>query len=306
MVRICVVGSTNLDLTFQTPRLPRPGETLAGKTFTLGFGGKGANQAVTAARLGAAVTVVTRVGADVFGQQAVGNYRAHGIDTAYLRTDPGLPTGTAVILVDDAAQNCIVVVAGANGALSAEDVRAAASAVQSADAVLGQLEVPVEATREAFRLARAAGVRTVLNPAPAAPLPDVLLRLTDLCVPNETEVEALTGLSATTTAETVAAARVLLRRGPGAVLVTLGVRGALWVDGQTAEHFPAVAVQAVDPTGAGDAFIGSLAVFLAEGMGMRAAVRQANAVAALAVTRLGTQTAFPTRAEAEAFLAGPP
>jgi ribokinase len=299
MARVCVVGSSNIDLTFRAARLPRPGETLPGRDFQLGFGGKGANQAVMAARLGAQVHMVSRVGRDVFGEQTLAHYRAEGIDTTHVRADTERPTGVASIVVDDEARNCILVVAGANGALSVEDVRAAAEAIRTADVLLCQLEVPVETTGEALRLARSAGVRTVLNPAPALPLSDELLSLADLCVPNETEVEALTGL-----AEPEAAARALRRRGPGTVIVTLGRLGALVVDGQTVQHVPGTEVEAVDTTGAGDAFIGALAVALAEGRPLAEAVRRANVLAALSVTRPGTQTSFPRRDEAEAFLAG--
>src|SRR5207237_10796204 len=191
--RICVVGSANVDLTFRTPRLPAPGETLAGRSFHLGFGGKGANQAVMAARLGAHVALVGRVGHDLFGEQTARHLRGQGVDTAHLRADARHPTGVASIAVDDRAQNCILVVPGANAGLTPADVRQAADAIRAAAVVLCQLEVPVDAVLEAFRVARGAGVRTVLNPAPALPLPDELLRLTDLCVPNETEAEQLTG-----------------------------------------------------------------------------------------------------------------
>ncbi|HEY7422661.1 MAG TPA: ribokinase [Gemmataceae bacterium] len=300
--RVCVVGSSNIDLTFRTARLPNPGETLAGQTFQLGFGGKGANQAVMAARLGASVAMVSRVGRDLFGEQTLHNYQQHGIDTAHVLRDAGRPTGVASIVVDDAAQNCILVVAGANAGLSPADVRGAASAIESADVLLCQLEVPMETTREAFRIARAAGVRTLLNPAPATPLPDELLRQTDLCIPNETEVELLTGQRVTTPAEAEQAARTLLRRGPATLLVTLGPQGVLLIDGRTAEHLSSVPVAAADASGAGDAFIGSLAVFLVEGLPLREAARRANVAAALSVTRPGTQASFPTRTEIEAHL----
>jgi ribokinase len=298
---LCVVGSSNIDLTFRTSRLPNVGETLAGHGFHLGLGGKGANQAVMAARLGARVTMVTRVGRDVFGEQTVHNYREQGIDTTYVVTDPDHPTGVASIVVDDAARNCILVVAGANQGLRPDDVRGAARAVQEADVLLCQLEVPLESVHEALLVAKAAGVRTILNPAPAVPLDDAFLALADLCVPNESEIELLTEKSASTLKGAEAGARVLLRRGAGAVIVTLGERGALIVTGEGKEHVPAVKVEAVDPTGAGDAFIGSLGVFLAEGLVLAEAVRRANAVAALSVTRAGTQTSFPTRDEARAF-----
>ncbi len=300
--RVCVVGSSNIDLTFRTPRLPRPGETVSGHTFHVGFGGKGANQAVTAARLGARVTMVGRVGRDAFGEQTLDNYRRHGIDTAHVSVDAERPTGTAAIVVDDDARNCILVVAGANAGLIPDDVRAAAAAIRCADVLLCQLEVSVETTLEAFRVAKAAGVRTILSPAPAASLPDELLRLTDLCVPNETEVELLTGQVAATVSEAEIAALALLRRGPQVVLVTLGERGVLVVEPGAAEHAAGLPVEAIDPTGAGDTFTGALAVFLAEGLTLRDATRRANAVAALSVTRLGAQAACPTRAEAEAFL----
>jgi ribokinase len=304
MPRICVVGSSNIDLTFRTARLPRPGETLTGQAFTFGFGGKGANQAVMAARLGAQVSMVSRVGGDVFGEQTLRNYQDQGVDITHVRVDSQQPTGVASIVVDDQAQNCILVIPGANGVLSPSDVRAAATAIGGADVLLCQLEVPLETTLEAFRIARAAGVRTLLNPAPAVPLPEELLRLTDQCVPNETEAELLTGQSVSTLEQAAAAARSLLQRGPQAIVVTLGDKGALIVNAHSSEHIPAVPVNAIDTTGAGDVFIGSLAVLLAEGRPLPEAVRWANAVAALSVRHLGTQTAFPSRAEVEGFAAG--
>ena len=301
---ICVVGSSNIDLTFRTSRLPQPGETLAGSGFHLGHGGKGANQAVAAARLGAQVSMVSRVGRDLFGEQLLANFRGHGIDTTHVVMDQERPSGVASIVVDDQARNCILVVPGANGALSPEDVRAAAETIRSADLLLCQLEVPQETVREAFLLARSAGVRTLLNPAPAAPLAEEVLRLTDLCVPNETELELLAGTPVGSTAEVAAAARALRERGPRLVIVTLGKRGALVVDGPNAEVYPAFAVDAVDTSGAGDAFIGGLAVFLAQQAALPDAVRGANAVAGFAVTALGTQTALPTREQLGTFLAG--
>lgn len=297
---LCVVGSVNIDLTFRTPRLPQPGETLTGHAFQLGFGGKGANQAVMAARLGARVALVGKLGRDAFGEQNRRHLQAEGIDLTHLGTDAEHSSGTAAILVDDAARNCILVVPGANGRLTPADVRGAADAITSATFVLCQLEVPLDATHEAFQVARAAGVGTVLNPAPAVPLPDELLRLVDLCVPNETELELLTGRPATTLEETQMAAEELRRRGAGTVIVTLGARGALIV-GAEVRHVPSRPVTAVDTSGAGDAFIGALAVFRAEGMALPTAVERACAVAALSVTRAGTQTSFPSRAEVEEF-----
>jgi ribokinase len=300
--RVCVVGSANVDLTFRAASLPRPGETLAGRSFQLAFGGKGANQAVAAARLGARVHLVARVGCDLFGEQLRQHFLAEHIDASHVRTDDSQSSGAASITVDDEGRNCILVVAGANGGLAPADVQAAAPTIAACQILLCQLEVPVETTRTALRVAREAGVTTVLNPAPAAPLADEVLRLADLCVPNETEAERLTGKPVTDLAEAEAAARMLQARGARTVVVTLGERGALLVD-QGARHIQAVPVRAVDTTGAGDAFIGGLAVFLAEGLDLERAAGRACAVAALSVTRLGAQAALPSSAELEAFLA---
>lgn len=300
--RICVVGSTNIDLTFRTSRLPRPGETLAGKVFHLGFGGKGANQAIMAARLGARVAMIGRVGRDPFGDLLVANYRSHGVDTTHVLVDAERASGVASITVDDEARNCILVVPGANLDLSPIDVRSAASAIEGSAILICQLEVPIKTVREAMRLARAAGVRTILNPAPAAPLDDELLALADLCVPNETEIQALTGLPAGTRSQAEEAARALALRGPRTVIVTLGDRGALVLENGEITELPVLPVEAIDPTGAGDAFIGSLAVYLAEGTSTLVAAQRANAAAALSVTRIGAQSALPTREEVEAFL----
>jgi ribokinase len=302
MPHVVVLGSTNVDLTFAVPRLPRPGETVMAQRLVTGFGGKGANQAVMAARLGGRVHMISAVGADDFGARALDSYRANGVDVGGVRRADG-PTGTAAILVDEQARNCIVVVPGANASVSAADAQAARDVLRTADVVLAQLETPAEAAAGAFRVARSAGVRTILNPAPAAPLSDELLRLSSLCVPNETELETLVGSPVWSLEEAEAAAEKLRRRGPETVIVTLGPRGVLVVGPQGATHCPAVAVQAVDPTAAGDAFIGSLAVFLAGGAELLHAVRRASAVAALTVTRPGAQDSFPPRAEIEAFLA---
>jgi ribokinase len=295
MGRIGVVGSSNVDLTFRVSRLPGPGETLAGSDLTVGFGGKGANQAVTAARLGAEVVFVSCVGADDFGERMLAQYREEGIDTTFVRVVPGVPSGSACILVDDRAQNSIIVVAGANGRLGVPDVTVAGEALRSVRVVLAQLETPIEATMAAFRLARAAGVTTILNPAPAAPLPDKIYPLTDLCVPNETEATALTGQSPEKAAD------VLLERGSGAVIVTRGARGVLVVDRGGREELAAVPVKAIDTTGAGDAFLGALAAYLADGDDRGRAIRRAMVVAALSVTRSGAQASFPTQAEVKAF-----
>jgi ribokinase len=294
-----VVGSINVDLTFRTPRLPEPGETLAGRAFHLGMGGKGANQAVAAARLGAQVSLVARIGNDAFGQQALRCYQTEGIDTSFVVADGARPTGVASIMVDDKAENSILIVAGANASMTPEDVQAASSAIQSADAVLCQLETPLETTLTAFRLARSAGVRTILTPAPAATVTTELLQLCDLCVPNEIELQLLTGRHIDSLADAKSAAAELRGRGISIVVVTMGRRGAMVLhDGETI-HVPAIVVEAVDPTGAGDAFTAALAVYLGSGSSLHEAAKRANVVAALTVTRLGAQTAFPSLKELE-------
>jgi len=254
--RIVVVGSTNIDLTFRVDRLPRLGETFAGTGFQMGFGGKGANQAVMAARLGAQVAMVSKVGRDAFGEQALENFRSQGIDTTHVSCANGHPTGTAGIFVDNKGRNAIIVVSGANAALTPADVRKAAVVIRGADVLLCQLEVPLATTLAAFQLAKKAKVYTILNPAPAHCLPEELLGLTDLCVPNESELELLEGKTGTNRAGIEAAARRLMGQGPKSALITLGERGWLLVTGKEMHHGPAEAVQAVDTSGAGDAFLG--------------------------------------------------
>jgi ribokinase len=302
--RICVVGSANIDLTFRTHRLPRPGETVSGSHFDIGFGGKGANQAVMAARLGASVSIVAKVGTDAFGQQLADNMKAAGIDTTNLFADQQLPSGTAAIFVDDNAENCIIVAPGANETLLPDHARTAAAAIAGADVVLCQLEVPLDTSIEAFRLARNAGIRTVLNPAPAPAggvLPAEIVALTDVLVPNETEIESLLP-AGSHVRDPQTAAQAAKRLGVSRMIVTLGSEGAILVDGTSAEWVPAFKVKAVDPTGAGDAFIGGLAVFWADGCSLHEAARRASAVAALSVTRSGAQASFPSRQEVDAFL----
>jgi ribokinase len=281
--------------------MPLLGETLPGQDFYSGFGGKGANQAVMAARLGAHVTMVSRVGNDFFGTEMLRNFQTQGIDTAYIQVDPERPSGVAAIMVDDAARNSIIVVPGANMGLTPEDVRKAKLAIDKASVLLTQLETPVETALEAFRLAKMAGVRTILNPAPARPIPPELLRAADICAPNETEIAVLTGKPVTTVEEALTAAEALRQSGQTVVILTLGERGVVVAEPGKAWHVPSIPVEAIDPTGAGDAFLGSLAVFLAEGISLPEAIAQANSVAALSVTRPGTQTAFPTRQEMETF-----
>jgi ribokinase len=295
--RVTVVGSANIDLTFRASWLPRPGETVFGSAFYQGFGGKGANQAVAAARLGATVSFVGRVGADDFGRATRVQLAREGIDITYLLTDQDRPTGTAAILVDDAGENAIVGVPGANLGLTPEDARAAAELLRASAVVLAPCETMIETLTEAFRIADDAGRTCALNPAPARDLPEALLRATDVCVPNETELRQLTGRTTDSLADIAAAARLLRARGPEAVIVTLGERGALLVGSGEPVHIPPVPVTAVDTTGAGDAFCGALAAYLAEGDTLLAAATKANRVAAMSVTRPGAQASFPRREE---------
>jgi ribokinase len=246
--------------------------------------------------------MVNKVGRDVFGEGTLKNYQEQGIDTTHVMFDESRFSGVAPIFVDDNAQNFVVIVPGANSGLSPADVQNAKQVILDSDILICQLEIPMETTLEAFRVAKSGNVRTILNPAPAAPIPDELLQLADIFAPNETETELLTDMPVGTSAEAEAAARKLLSRGTKTVILTLGERGALLVDKDTVENIPAVKVDAVDPTGAGDAFVGSLAVYLGEGLPLQDAIRRANAVAALSVTRIGTQVSFPKRAEADVFL----
>jgi ribokinase len=297
--RITVVGSANMDLTFRTVRLPRPGETVGGTAFCRGFGGKGANQAVAAARMGADVAFVGQIGSDQFGRAIREQLLAEGIDISHLFTDPDRPTGTAAILVDDAGENAIVGVPGANLGLTPNHVRAAANLLRSGAIVLAPCETMIETVVAAFEIAHGAGPTCVFNPAPARELPAELLPLIDICVPNETELHILTGQSMDSLDDLAAAAEVLRARGTRTVIVTLGARGALVVGAESSIHLPGVPVTAVDTSGAGDAFCGALVAFLAEGDPLVQAARKANVVAAISVTRAGTQASFPKRSEVQ-------
>ena len=294
--RVVVVGATNVDLISYVPRLPAPGETLHGTSFRIGHGGKGANQAVMASRLGSSVALVTKLGMDVFGDGALENLRAHGVDTAHVHRTGEASTGVAPIAVDGSGTNAIIIVTGANDLLTLDELEAARATIAAASVVVCQLEIPLGLTQRALRIAREEGVPTILNPAPArAALPDELYALADVICPNEPETELLTGGSVTDLVAAEAQARILRERGAGAVVLTLGERGCLVVD-EDATHLPADVVAAVDTTGAGDAFVGSLAHFLALGADLRDAAARAGRVAAISVTAKGTQTSFPAAA----------
>lgn len=302
--KIVVVGSTNLDMVVKTPRIPRPGETVIGDELVMVPGGKGANQAVAAARLGGDVTFVARIGGGAFGAQAVEQLRAEGIRTDYLVRDEQVSHGVALILVDEKGENAIAVAPGANARLSAEDVQAAEGAFAECDVVLLQLEVPLEAVEAAVSLARRHSKRVLLNPAPYTALPDHLLAHVDILTPNETEAEMLLGGGEAGLSGVAGTAEELLRRGVGCVIVTLGKEGVFVVTPEAQFHVSGHRVKAVDTTAAGDAFSGALAVRMAEGVEFREAVGFAVAASALTVTRMGAQSSLPSRAEVEALAAG--
>lgn len=301
--KLCVVGASNLDVISYVERLPRMGETIQGTRFHMSFGGKGANQAVMAAKLGGDVSMVAKLGRDIFGEDMLRNFEAWGIDSRHISFTEDAFSGVASIAVDAEGQNSIIVVTGANDLLAPEEVEVARPAIAAADVLVCQLEIPVASTLAALRIAREEGVRTILNPAPARPgLPEELYRVCDVFCPNESETELLTGMPVSTLEEAHAAARVLLQRGAGQVILTLGERGSLLVTDGEMIHVPAVPVKALDSTGAGDAFVGSLAFFLAKGQPVVEAMRRASAIAAISVQASGTQTSFPTAAELPAEL----
>lgn len=296
---ICVVGSINMDLVVRTPVLPAPGQTVLGGPFGTFPGGKGANQAVAAARAGGRVTLVACVGDDAAGEELAAGLAAELIDVGMVLRRPGVTTGVALIAVDPAGQNTIIVAPGANAALEPADLLRAEGAIATADVLLVQLEVPLPAVAAAIGLARRHGVRVILNPAPALPLDDSLLALADVVVPNESEAAALTGIRPDGWEGAARAAQALRARGPGAVVLTLGGRGALLADGDGLVEQPAFAVAAVDATAAGDAFVGALAVALAEGRPPREALRWASAAGALATTIAGARPSLPPRQRIE-------
>jgi ribokinase len=297
--RIAVVGSANTDLITFSDAFPRPGETIFGRNFDLGFGGKGANQAIAARLCGAEVVMVARVGSDLFGEATINNFRSFGVDTTHVKIVPGVPTGVAPIFVDPSGQNRIIVVKGANDRLLPADVDAAAPQLRGVDTIILQFEIPLETIYHTVRFARANNIRCIVNPAPALPADLGELAAADYFIPNETEAELIGGQPVRTVEEAVACANALLRKGFRKVVLTLGARGSLLADKSGAVHVAPYAVTAVDSTGAGDAFIGSLAVFLAEGVAEREAVARANLYAGLSTTRVGTQKSFLKRAEFE-------
>jgi ribokinase len=302
--RIGVIGSSNVDLVTYVDRMPVWGETIAAPRFEMNMGGKGANQAVAAAKLGASVVMVSKVGDDALGEGVLRNFEEIGVGTEHVLRVTGRSTGTATILVNAKGDNLILIVKGANGDLTPADIEAAGEALKACDLILMQLEAPLETVYAALAFGKRHGVKTMLNPAPAVKNLDIdTIRLASFVAPNETELAILTGMPAETEEEIAAAAKGLVARGLETVIVTLGVRGALLATAQGLKRIAPVRVEAVDSTGAGDAFIGSFARYFVAGLSIEKALERATLYAADSVTRRGAQKSFATEAEFEVFCA---
>ncbi len=301
---IVVIGSSNTDMVIRVEKIPRPGETVLGGMFAMAAGGKGANQAVAAARAGGRVAFIARIGADLFGRQALAGFKKEGIAIGRVAQDKTAASGVALIFVERRGENCIGVAPGANGRLSPADIRDAAAVIGVADQILIQLEIPLVTVRAAVSLAARRGVPVILNPAPACPLPAKLLRQISVLTPNETETGILTGMPVNSELAAAKAARRLLKLGVKHVVMTLGARGALLANAEGVCLVPGFKVRPVDTTAAGDVFNGALAVALTEGRSLAESVRFANAAAAISVTRSGAQPSAPVRREIERLLVG--
>jgi ribokinase len=298
--RIAVIGSANIDLTTISDRFPKAGETIFGQKFDLGFGGKGANQAVASRLCGAEVFMVARVGSDLFGPATIENFKKHGIDATHVKQIEGVSSGVAPIFVEPNGQNRIFVVKGANDLLKPADVDAAADLLKSVDCMVLQFEIPLETVYYSVGFARRNGIRCIVNPAPAQPVDLKALAGLDYFVPNESEAETITGMPVRNVEDAKKCAKKLLAGSINRVILTLGANGSLLAGRDGMEHVPAFSVKSVDSTGAGDAFIGSFAVFLGEGLAEREAVRRANLYAGLSTTGVGTQKSFYARARYDA------
>jgi ribokinase len=294
--RIAVIGSANVDLTTFSDRFPKPGETIFGDKFDLGFGGKGANQAVAARLCGADVFMVARVGDDLFGPATVANFQKLGIDTTHVRQLKGVSSGVAPIFVESSGQNRIIVVKGANDKLKPADIDEAADTLKTADCIVLQFEIPLATVYYAIQFAHRHGIRCILNPAPAAPVDLQAIADLDYFVPNESEAETITGLPVRNLDDAKACAEKLLASGIKRVVITLGSNGALLAGKDGMHHISAFYMKSVDTTGAGDAFIGSFATFLAEGVPELVAAKRANLYAGLSTLCVGTQKSFYSRA----------
>jgi ribokinase len=289
-----------MDLTTFTDQFPKPGETIFGQKFSLGFGGKGANQAAAARLCGADVFMVARVGSDLFGPATIENFKKLGIDTTHVKQVEGLSSGVAPIFVEPNGQNRILVVKGANDALDPAGVDAAAETLKSTDCIVLQFEIPLETVYYTFAFARKHGIRCILNPAPGQPVNMSALADLDYFVPNESEAETITGIAVRSVEDAKKSAEKLAGEGIRRVIITLGANGSFLAGRGVSEHLPPFAVESIDSSGAGDAFIGSFAVFLAEGVPEREAVRRSNLYAGLSTTGIGTQKSFYERARFDA------
>jgi len=302
--KIVVVGSSNTDMIIKVPLLPKPGETILGGSFFSAAGGKGANQAVAAARAGGDVIFLARIGDDMFGHKAKEGFVKDNINVDYVLTDESEPSGVALILVAEDGENVIAVAGGANSCLSPSDVEKQNDVISSADILLGQLETPLETIYKAVTIASDNGVKVILNPAPAQELSDDILGKVSILTPNESEAQLLTGIEVDTEDNASKAADVLMDKGVETVLLTMGPRGAYIATANSKELIPGFKVKAVDATAAGDVFNGALAVAIADKKSMREAVSFANAAAALSVTKLGAQPSAPTKDQIDKFLKG--
>jgi ribokinase len=300
--KICVVGSSNIDLVVKSQRLPSPGETILGGEFLMVPGGKGANQAVAAAKLGAEVYFIAKLGDDIFGAQSFANFKKEGVNTKYVTRTKKALSGVASIAVDEAGNNTIVVAPGTNHMLSPRDVKRAEQDIASCGALVAQLEIPMETVEFAARLANKFKIPFILDPAPAQKLKPKLLEMTDVIKPNETEARILTGIEVIDAKTAGKAAKNLLGRGVKTVIITMGAKGFFMVNNEISEFFPAKKVKAVDSTAAGDAFVGGLAFCIARGRTILEAALFANDVAALSVTKMGAQSSMPSMKEVEKFI----
>jgi ribokinase len=293
MAKITIIGSSNTDMVIKSGHLPAPGETVLGGDFFMNPGGKGANQAVAAARLGGEVHFVCKVGKDVFGETALQQFKNEGIHTRFVTQDPFAPSGVALINVDAKGENCITVASGANNCLSKGDIDAASEIFEAGDFVLTQLETPLETVVYAAKIAAKKGLKVVLNPAPAVELPAELFPHLYAITPNETEAQLLTGIPVNDLVSAEKAANILLHKGVQHVIITLGAEGALYKTAYETEHIPVAKVEAKDTTAAGDCFNGALVVGLSEGMSWTEAITFACKAASISVTRLGAQASMP-------------
>lgn len=299
---IVVAGSSNTDMVIKADHLPIAGETVIGGTFFMNPGGKGANQAVAAARLGGDVSFIAKIGNDIFGHQSIQMFEKEKINTSYILSDPIHPSGVALITVDKNAENCIVVASGANASLMPNDLFEARPAIEQAQVLLVQLEIPLNTVEYIVTIAAKAGAKVILNPAPACLLPESVLHNISIITPNKKEAEMMTGIKVINLDTAKQAAQIIKNLGVGIVIITLGTQGALVLNDEKFTHVPALSVNAIDTTGAGDVFNGALAVAVSEEHQLSDAIAFACKAAAISVTRLGAQSSAPCKSEVESFV----